>query len=141
MLPCMAELTPEIRALFEGANYAHVATLLPDGSPHSVAVWVGVEGDRVSFFTQSESRKARNLARDPRVAFSITNHDNPYETARVRGRVAETLTGDAALEVMDRISIRYTGEPFPMRGPNGVLFLVEVHTASRMVLPFSHEPG
>jgi PPOX class probable F420-dependent enzyme len=137
----MTELTPEIRALFEGANYAHLATLMPDGSPHSVAIWVGVEDGRICFFTQSESLKARNLARDPRVALSITDHENPYETARVRGRVADTRTGDAALEVMDRISTRYTGEPFPMRGPNGVLFLIELERASRTVLPFSHEPG
>ena len=137
----MTELSPEIRALFEGANYAHLATLMPDGSPHSVAIWVGLEDGRPCFFTQSGSLKAQNLARDPRVALSITNHENPYETARIRGRVADTRTGDAALEVMDRISTRYTGEPFPMRGPNGVLFLLDVERQSRTVLPFSHEPG
>lgn len=137
----MTELSPEIRALFDGANYAHLATLMPDGSPHSVAIWVGLEDGRPCFFTQSGSLKAQNIDRDPRVALSITNHDNPYETARVRGRVTETRTGDAALEVMDRISVRYTGEPFPMRGPDGVLFLVAVERQSRTVLPFSHEPG
>jgi PPOX class probable F420-dependent enzyme len=137
----MAGLTPEIQRLFEGANYAHVATLMADGSPHSVPVWVGLEEGRICFFTQSGSQKARNLERDPRAAISITNHDNPYETARIRGRVAETRTGDAALEVMDRISVKYTGEPFPMRGPHGVLFVLEVSAASHMRLPFSHEPA
>ncbi|WP_344834261.1 pyridoxamine 5'-phosphate oxidase family protein [Nonomuraea dietziae] len=44
-------LSPDVRALFEGPNYAHVATVGPDGSPHSVPLWVGVEGDRIAFLT------------------------------------------------------------------------------------------
>src|SRR3954470_7226205 len=85
-----AELTDEIRSLFEGANFGHVATLMPSGAPHSVAVWVGLEGERIAFFTQPASQKARNLTRDPRVAVSIMDHENPYRTARIRGHVAET---------------------------------------------------
>jgi PPOX class probable F420-dependent enzyme len=134
-----AELTPDVRELFEGANFGHVATLMPTGAPHSVAVWVGLEGDRIAFFTQSASQKALNLHRDPRVAISITDHENPYRTARIRGRVAETLEGDAALEVIDRLSNRYTGKPFPMR--NGVVFLVEPDRVGFMELPFEDTPA
>jgi PPOX class probable F420-dependent enzyme len=137
----MVELTPEIRALLEGTNFAHVATLMPDGSPHSVPVWVGTEGDRVVFFTQQGAQKARNLARDPRVAISLVDETNPYRTGRVRGRVVETRTGDEALAVMDRLSGRYTGEPFPMRGPNGILFVVEPEKLGFMELPFRHRRG
>ena len=135
----VAELTDDVRSLFEGANFAHVATLMPDGSPHSVAVWVGLEGDRIAFFTQSESQKARNLARDPRVAISITDHENPYRTARIRGRVVDTLEGDEALEVIDRMSDRYTGQPFPMR--SGVVYLIEPERVGFMELPFADKPG
>jgi PPOX class probable F420-dependent enzyme len=134
----MAELTPDVRALLEGRNFAHVATVMPDGAPHSVPVWVGTEGDRILFFTQPGSQKARNLARDPRVAISLVDDANPYRTGRVRGRVVETRTGDAALEAMDRISERYTGEPFPMRGPHGILFVVEPEKVGFMELPFRH---
>ena len=73
-----ARIDDDVRSLFEGANFGHLATLMADGSPHSVAVWVGLEGDQVAFFTQPQSLKARNIARDPRVAISITDHDNPY---------------------------------------------------------------
>jgi PPOX class probable F420-dependent enzyme len=134
-----AELTDEIRSLFQGANFGHVATLMPSGAPHSVAVWVGLEGDRIAFFTQPASQKARNLSRDPRVAVSITDHESPYRTARVRGRVAETLDGEAALEVIDRLSQRYTGQPFPMR--SGVVFLVEPDHVGFMELPFEDRPA
>jgi PPOX class probable F420-dependent enzyme len=132
-------LPDDVRALFEGPNYVHVATVLPDGGPHSVPIWAGMEGERIAFFTQPSSRKARNLAADPRVALSVTDHENPYSMASVRGRVAETLEGDAAHEVIDRIAFKYTGQPFPMRG--GIVYLVEPGRAQSMHLPFQHRPG
>ena len=134
----MTPLPDDVRALFEGPNYAHLATVLPSGAPHSVPVWTGMEGDRVVFFTQPASRKARNLARDPRVAFSITDHDQPYRMAQIRGQVVETVEGEAALEIIDRLAVKYTGNPFPMR--SGVVFLIEPEKVQAMTLPFSHAP-
>jgi len=134
----MAELTEEVRDLLEAPNYGHVATLMPDGSPHSVAVWVGVEDGRVVFFTQEASQKARNLSRDPRCAISIVDRDNPYRTGRVRGRLVATREGDAALEVMDRLAVEYTGRPFPMR--SGTLYEIEPEQAGFTELPFEHKP-
>jgi PPOX class probable F420-dependent enzyme len=135
----MAELPPDVRELFERPNFAHVATILPDGAPHSVAVWACLEGDRIAFFTQPGSRKARNIAADPRVAISVVDHDEPYRTASVRGRVVETREGDAALEVMDRMSIAHTGAPFPYR--SGTLYLVEPERARYTRLGFERDTG
>jgi nitroimidazol reductase NimA-like FMN-containing flavoprotein (pyridoxamine 5'-phosphate oxidase superfamily) len=56
----MAELPDGVRDLVDGPNFAHVATVLPDGGPHSVPVWIGLEGGRIAFFTLPDSRKARN---------------------------------------------------------------------------------
>jgi PPOX class probable F420-dependent enzyme len=130
----VTELPDDVRELLAGPNFAHLATLLPDGSPHSVAVWADVEGDRLFFFTQPGSRKARNLARDGRVAVSVVDRENPYRTAHVRGRVAETVEGERALELIDRLAQKYTGEPFPMR--SGTVYLVELQRAGSMTLPF-----
>jgi PPOX class probable F420-dependent enzyme len=135
----VADLQPEVRDLLEAPNLGHVATLMPDGSPHSVAVWVGVEDGRVVFFTQPTSQKARNLARDPRVAISIVDADNPYRTARIRGRVVATREGDQALDVIDRLSDNYTGKPFPMR--SGVLYEVDPERVAFMELPFEPKPS
>ena len=130
-------MDPQVRELLVGRNFAHLATLMADGSPHSVVVWVAlVEGDRVAFFTQPGSLKARNVARDPRVALSIVDHERPYRTARLRGRVVATREGDAALEVMDAMARRYTGADFPMR--SGVLYEIEVEKAGFTELPFRH---
>ena len=135
-------MDPEVSTLFDGANYASVASLMPDGSPHSVTVWTGLQdGDRPSFFTQTTSQKAKNLERDPRVAISIIDHDNPYNTARVRGTVVEKRYGEDAFDAINAISHKYTGEDFPMLGPNSVLFVVEPAKVSHMKLPFEHKPG
>jgi PPOX class probable F420-dependent enzyme len=135
----MTELPGDVRDLFEGPNFCHVATVLPSGAPHSVPVWTNLEGDRIVFFTQPASRKARNLERDGRVAISITDGANPYRMAQVRGRVVDTVHGEAALEIIDRMAVKYTGEPFPMR--SGVVFLVEPEKVQQMTLGFEHRPA
>jgi PPOX class probable F420-dependent enzyme len=128
------ELPDDVRELLDGTNYAHVATLLPEGAPHSVTVWIATHEGRPYFFTQEGSRKARNLARDPRVAISIVDRRNPYRSASLRGEVAETRTGEAALELIDAMSIKYTGEPFQMR--SGIVYLIEPAVARHFQLPF-----
>jgi PPOX class probable F420-dependent enzyme len=120
----MTELPEAVRALLDGPNYAHVATVLPDGAPHSVPVWIGLEGGRIAFLTGPGSRKARNLGRDPRVAISITAHDSPFTMATIRGRVAERIDGDEAWAIIDRISRKYTGQPYPVRSGR-VVFLID----------------
>ena len=109
----------------------HAATLLPDGAPHSVPVWVGVEGDRLAFFMEEDSLKDRNLRRDPRVALSVTRPDEPLDMATVRGRAVERLTGDAAMEVVDRIAQVYTGRPYDIRlGMTAFLIEADRHWAN-----------
>jgi len=128
----------DVRELFAGRNYAHLATIGPKG-PTSVPIWIDVEGDRLVMFTQSGSRKATNMANDPRVALSIVDRDDPYRQADVRGRVVERLDGDAAMAAMDRLSQKYIGRPFPMRNPETVAFLIEVDATRHLKLPFEHE--
>ncbi|MFF5229462.1 pyridoxamine 5'-phosphate oxidase family protein [Dactylosporangium sp. NPDC000521] len=119
----MPELDADVARLVEDVNYAHIATLLPDGSPHSVPVWIDREGDRLAVLTGPGSRKARNIARDPRVAISIVDHAQPYATALIRGRVTEVLDGDEAWRVIDRIATKYTGAPYPLRSDRVVLLI------------------
>jgi PPOX class probable F420-dependent enzyme len=120
-------LPEDVRILFDGPNQAHVATLLPDGAPHSVPVWVGVEGEHIAFLTSPGSRKARNLDVDPRVAISLTDRERPFVMATVRG-VAERVEGDAAWTIIDRIAEKYIGGPYPLR-EDRVVFLVSPERA------------
>jgi PPOX class probable F420-dependent enzyme len=133
-------LSDDTKALLDGANFAHLATVMPDGSPQSVPVWVGREGDRILICTSEKSLKARNTARDPRVSISIVDFRNPYSEVQIRGRVTERRP-DPDLKLMDPISMKYTGKPFPFRDPNGQVGLfIEVEKDRYTKLPFEHAP-
>jgi PPOX class probable F420-dependent enzyme len=133
-------LDPNALALLSRANFAHLSTLMPDGSPNSTPVWIGVRGDKIVLGTGENSLKARNLRRDPRLALSVVDFHNPYEEVQVRGRVVE-FRDDSKFEVMDEISRKYTGKEFPFRDPNGrVALFIEVEKARYMKLPFTHTP-
>ena len=127
----MSVLDDEARDLFTAPNLAHLATLLPDGGPHSVPVMVGVEGDRLAFFTSPDSRKGRNLAADDRVAISVTDREDLVRSAVLRGRVVERVGGAAGWEIVDRIFAKYTGGPYP-RGEAREAYLVE---PSHVIVP------
>jgi PPOX class probable F420-dependent enzyme len=133
-------LSPEIRALLDGPNFGHLATLLPDGAPQVAPVWVGREGDRVLVATGEGSLKARNTRRDARVALSVIDFHDPYAEAQLRGRVGERRP-DGDLRGMDEIARKYTGQPFPMRSPEGrVILVIEVERARYVKRPFRHTP-
>jgi PPOX class probable F420-dependent enzyme len=133
-------LSPEVRQLVDRPNFAHLATLMPDGSPQSVPVWIGREGDHLVICTGENSLKAKNTRRDPRIALSIVDFTNPYEEVQIRGRVIERRP-DPDLKTLDLISHKYTGKPFPMRSPEGrVALIIEVEKARYTKLPFEHTP-
>lgn len=117
-------LDPDVRRLLDGTSLAHLATVLPDGSPHTVPLWVGTHDDQIVFLTGPGSRKARNLRRDPRVAMSLTPADNPFQPVIIRGRVIEWIEGDAAWEIIDQISMKYTSAPYS-RGEERIVAVVE----------------
>lgn len=67
-----------------------LASLLPDGAPHASTVSYASEGVRIYFGCSPTSQKAQNLARDDRVAITITL---PYrDWGEIRGL---TLQGRA----------------------------------------------
>ncbi len=133
-------LSENAKKLIDRPNFAHLATLMPDGSPQSVPVWIGREGERIVVCTGEGSLKARNTRRDPRVALSIVDFANPYDEVQIRGRVIERRP-DPELKVLDPISNKYTGKPFPMRSPEGrVALIIEVEKERYTKLPFEHTP-
>ena len=133
-------LSPEVKQLIDRPNFAHLATLLPDGSPQSVPVWIGRESEHLVVCTGEVSLKAKNTKRDPRIALSIVDFTNPYEEVQIRGRVVERRP-DSDFKMMDPISHKYTGKPFPFRNPEGrVALVIEVKKVRYTKLPFEHTP-
>lgn len=135
------ELADAIKALLDGVNFAHLATILPDGSPQVAAVWVGREGNRILIGTSEGTLKAKNTRRDPRVGLSIVDFRNPYREAQIRGRIVERRPDDD-FAGMDAIARKYTGRPFPFRKPGGrVILVLEPDRARFVELPFEHTPS
>ena len=133
-------LSPEAKELIDRPNFAHLATLMPDGTPQSTPVLLGRQGEHLVICTSDGSLKARNTRRDPRLALSIVDLDDPYEEVQIRGRVIERRP-DPELKVMDPISHKYIGKPFPMRGYEGrVALIIEVEKERYTKLPFQHTP-
>jgi len=134
-------LSPEVKNLVDRPNFAHLATLMADGSPQSVPVWVWREGENLVICTGEGSLKAKNTRRDPRIALSIVDSHNPYEEVQIRGRVIERRD-DSAFKTMDAVSHKYTGKAFPMRNPEGrIALIIEVERVRYTKLPFEHTPA
>ncbi|MFG1808118.1 PPOX class F420-dependent oxidoreductase [Streptomyces sp. NPDC049040] len=117
-------LDPDVRRVLDGTPIAHLASILPDGGPHCVPVWVGTHGDHIVILTGPDSRKARNLRRDPRIALSVAPQDDPFQPVAVRGRVVEWLEGDQAWTIIDRLAAKYIGRPYS-RAEQRVVAVVE----------------
>ena len=133
-------LSPEVKQLIDRPNFAHLATLMSDGSPQSVPVWIGREGNQIVICTGENSLKAKNTRRDPRVSLSIIDFKNPYEEVQLRGRVIDRRP-DPDFKTLDPISLKYTGKPFPFRSPEGrVALIIEVEKLRYTKLPFEHTP-
>jgi PPOX class probable F420-dependent enzyme len=130
------EMSEGVRKLFEEANFGHLATLMPDGSPQVTPMWVDFDGEYILVNTAEGRQKPRNIRRDPRVAISILRHDSPFSFATVRGRVVE-VTREGAEEHIDRLAKKYMGQdryPFRQPGEQRIIFkIAPEHVASMMV--------
>ena len=112
--------------LFKKKAFAHLATLMPDGTPQTTPVWVDYDGKNVVINTAEGRQKDKNMKRDGRVAMSIADPDNPYRYLEVRGRVVER-THQGADEHIDAMAKKYLDkDKYPFRQPGEVRVLYKV---------------
>jgi PPOX class probable F420-dependent enzyme len=104
----------ELSEFLSRPNPAVVATLRPDGSPHTVPTWYEWEDGRV-LLNMDESRvRLGHLRRDPRAALTVLDADDWYRHVSLIGRVV-SIEDDTDLADIDRLAVRYTGNPFRRR--------------------------
>ena len=94
--------------LFQGRNLAFISTLSKDGSPHITPMWADMEGDLILINTFESSAKSKNITRDPRIAISVVENNNPYNMVSIKGRVIEQTT-EGADEHLKKLAKRYLG--------------------------------
>jgi len=105
------------RELLAAPNFVHVSTLRPDGTIHSVPIWVDVDGDTIVLNTAEGRAWPENLRRDGRTTLTVQNLENPYEYVTIGGHVDEA-TSEGADAHIDKMAQKYLGQDtYPYRQP------------------------
>jgi PPOX class probable F420-dependent enzyme len=123
----MATTIPQsFRDLFEKKAFAHLATLMKDGSPQVTPVWFDFDG-AVFWVNSAKGRiKDRNMRRDKRVGLSIQDPDDAYRYLAVQGTIVE-ITEDGADAHIDRLAKKYLGKDrYPYRGSGEVRVIYKI---------------
>jgi PPOX class probable F420-dependent enzyme len=117
-------LPPEADALLRRANPAVIATLRPDGSPHTAVTWYDWDGVQVLVNMDSTRLRLKNMRRDPRVSLSVMDGADWYRQLTIFGRVAE-IRDDPEFKDIDRLCLRYTRRQFTNRLRARISALIE----------------
>jgi PPOX class probable F420-dependent enzyme len=105
---------PQVDELLARANPAVVATVRPDGSPHSVPTWYDWEDGRILLNMDESRLRLRHMRRNPSVALTVLAEDDWYKHISLLGRIV-SIEDDAELADIDRLALRYTGHAFRRR--------------------------
>jgi PPOX class probable F420-dependent enzyme len=122
----MTQVPDAWKAVLKKPVFVHLATVMPDGSPHASPVWVDIDGDTIVINTAQGRVKDKNMRRDPHVAISVTDPDNSYSTLMVRGKVTK-FTTDGADDHIDKMAKKYLGkDKYPFRKPGEVRVIYRI---------------
>ncbi|HEY1932739.1 MAG TPA: PPOX class F420-dependent oxidoreductase [Acetobacteraceae bacterium] len=122
----MAEIPVQFQDLLEKKAFAHLATLMPDGSPQVTPVWFDHANGHIRVNTAKGRVKARNMQEGSRVALSILDPDNAYRYMQIRGRVVR-MTEDGADAHIDGLAKKYLEkDKYPFRQPGEVRMMYEI---------------
>lgn len=112
--------------LFHKRTIAHLATLMPDGSPHITPMWVDFDGTHILINTSQGYRKDQNMRQQSQVALDIVDPEDPYRWIAIRGRVV-AVTTEGAVEHMNKLARRYLSQDtYPTRIPGEVRVLFKI---------------
>ena len=117
---------PELSEFLSHPNPAVVATLRSDGSPHTVPTWYDWDDDRVLLNMDETRVRLGHLRRDPRAALTVLDAADWYRHVSLIGHVL-SIEDDDDLADIDRLAVRYTGNPFRRRDSARVSAWLEPH--------------
>jgi len=122
------------RDLLESKALAHLATLMPDGSPQTTPVWCDFDGTHVRINSARGRRKDRNMRRDPRVALSLCDPGNPYRYLEIRGHVAHITEegADAHIDLLAKAYLGVDAYPYRQEGEVRVIYKIAAEHFSKM---------
>jgi PPOX class probable F420-dependent enzyme len=118
-------LPPELSEFLARPNPSVIATLQPDGRPHTAATWYLWEDGRVLVNMAASRKRLDHLRRDPRVSLTVVGEGDWYRHVTLRGRVA-SIEDDADLAGIDRLSRHYMGAAYSARDQKRVDAWIEI---------------
>ena len=128
-------LTEKAKALVARPLLANIATVDAEGRPQLTPVWIDLQGEDLAFNTAKGRAKEANLSKNPNVAMSVVDPDDPYNVVVVRGKVEATEEGADAF--IDSLAKKYLGvDTYPMRQP-GEVRITYVVKADKVVMQSS----
>jgi PPOX class probable F420-dependent enzyme len=122
----MSTIPGNFSDLFEKKTFAQLATIMQDGSPQVTPVWWEFDGKHLVINSAKGRTKDLNMRRNPNVALSIQDPENPYRHLSVKGKVVE-ITENGADAHIDKLSKKYIGkEVYPNRRPGEVRVIYRI---------------
>ena len=121
-----ANIPDQFKDLFSKVAFAHLATLMADGSPQVTPVWCDFDGTNVRVNSAKGRVKDKNMRRDKKVALSVQDPENPYRYLAMSGEIAE-ITEEGADAHIDSLAKKYLGkDKYPFRGPGEVRVIYKI---------------
>ncbi len=117
----------ELHGFLAQPNPSVIATLTPEGEPHSAATWYLWDDGRVLVNMDETRKRLRHLRRDPPVSLTILDRGEWYRQLTLRGR-AVVIADDEGLEGIDRLARHYTGKDYARRESRRVNAWIEVES-------------
>ena len=115
-------------------SFAHIATIMKDGSPQVTPVWFDYAGGKIRVNTAKGRVKARTMRPGASVALSIQDPENPYRYLQIRGKVVSCTESGADAHI-DSLAKKYLGQdkyPFRQPGEVRVVYTIEPSSAQAM---------
>jgi PPOX class probable F420-dependent enzyme len=126
----LEEKIKKYHSILTKKSFAHLATINNDGSPQSTPVWFDLEDGYLRINTAVGRKKEKNMNRDPRVAMSILDPENPYFMVSIQGKVVER-TIEGADSHIDSLARKYLGvEKYPYRNPKEIRIVYKIKPIS-----------
>ena len=128
-------MDPQIEELFQKKNLVFIATINPDGSPQLTPVWGNYNDNHILINTAEGRIKHKNVQKDPRVAVSVVDHDNPLNMTTIRGKVVQIIP-DYDYSHADELTKQYMGiSVYPYKRENEKRIIIKIKPEKIFVMP------
>jgi len=113
--------------LLNGKNLVFLATVMPDGSPQVTPVWGNFDDSHILINTAEGRLKHKNIIKDPRVALSVVDSENPLNMTTIRGKVVEIISDSEYIHA-NKLTKQYMDleeYPFKRLGEKRIIFKIK----------------